>query len=338
MKTWRVSLSERRKSACTGRLALVALALFSWNAGAQTIPPRATENPQQALSCNVADGFTLAAVGDLIVDRPISGIQDEGFLATSRILRETDAAFGNMEGTLIDIRHFDGYPQAETDPTPLLGVPEIARDLRAMGIRLVSRANNHTTDWGIEGMRQTDKALDEAGVVHAGTGQNRALARAARFLDTPKGRVGIVSMASSFAPMSVSTMPLGEMPGRPGLNALRTTEWELVTPDMFESLRKIRDAAVSRGAGVHNARGRPWRAANRLASGGTSDPRKIATALATISYRDQDRAQHRHHSRRLACASSHFASSVPAATLRHSTPATPYVLRFNKLPIEFRAC
>lgn len=223
-------------------LVSVVLPFFSLSMSGQTTQTAATGNQKRALSCSVADGFTLAAVGDMIVARPISAIEDEGFLETSRILRDADAAFGNMEGTLIDIRHFEGYPAGENGGGPSIGVLEIAKDLRAMGIRLVSRANNHTTDFGIEGMRQTDKTLDEAGIVHAGTGENRDLARAASFLDTPRGRVGIVSMASTFTPMSTSTMPLGEMPWRPGLNALRTTEWKLVTREMFENLREIRDA------------------------------------------------------------------------------------------------
>lgn len=223
-------------------LVSIVLPFFSLSMSGQTTQTAATENQKRALSCSVADGFTLAAVGDMIVARPISAIEDEGFLETSRILRDADAAFGNMEGTLIDIRHFEGYPAGENGGGPSIGVPEIAKDLRAMGIRLVSRANNHTTDFGIEGMRQTDRTLDEAGIVHAGTGENRDLARAASFLDTPRGRVGIVSMASTFTPMSTSTMPLGEMPWRPGLNALRTTEWKLVTREMFENLREIRDA------------------------------------------------------------------------------------------------
>jgi poly-gamma-glutamate capsule biosynthesis protein CapA/YwtB (metallophosphatase superfamily) len=222
-------------------IVLVALAFSSLSVSGQASRTATTENPQKALSCSISDGFTLAAVGDMVVAQPISSIQDEGFTMTSRILREADAAFGNLEETLIDFRHFSGYPQASGD-IGLIGVPEVARDLRSMGIRLVSRANNHSTDFGIEGMRQTDQTLDEAGIVHAGTGENRGQARAARFLDTPKGRVGVISMASSFASFAPATTELGEVPGRPGMSALRTKMWALVTPEMLENLRKIRDA------------------------------------------------------------------------------------------------
>jgi poly-gamma-glutamate synthesis protein (capsule biosynthesis protein) len=241
VKIWSVKLPMGKIPARAGLIALVALAFFPLSVSGQAIQTATTGNPQKALSCSVSDGFTLAAVGDIVVAQPISGIQDEGFTTTSRILREADAAFGNIEETLIDMRHFKGHPQATGD-IGLVGVPEVARDLRAMGIRLVSRANNHSTDFGIEGMRETDQTLDEAGIVHAGTGENRELARAARFLVTPKGRVGIVSTASTFTSPSPATAELGEVPGRPGMSALRTKMWALVTSEMLENLRKIRDA------------------------------------------------------------------------------------------------
>src|SRR5467141_2203781 len=121
MKIWSVNLSMWKMPARAGLLALVALAFFPLSVSGQAIQTATTENPQKALSCSVSDGFTLAAVGDLIVAQPISSIQDEGFTTTSRILREADAAFGNMEDTLIDIRHFQGYPQAEYSGQWLIG-------------------------------------------------------------------------------------------------------------------------------------------------------------------------------------------------------------------------
>jgi poly-gamma-glutamate synthesis protein (capsule biosynthesis protein) len=45
-------------------------------------------------------------------------------------------------------------------------------------------------------MLSTDDALDALGIVHAGSGRNLNEARAAQFLDTPKGRVGLVGMYS----------------------------------------------------------------------------------------------------------------------------------------------
>src|SRR5205823_12807599 len=147
----------------------------------------------------------------------------------------------NFEGTAIDLTRTPAVPQAEFGGVWIIGTPAVASDLKAIGFDVMSRANNHATDWGLEGMRQTSRALDEAGVVHGGVGEHRAGARAARFFDTDKGRVALISMASTFTPLSRSAPPAGEAPGRPGVNALRTTRYSLVTADELKALRKIRD-------------------------------------------------------------------------------------------------
>ena len=199
----------------------------------------APRDPQRELATSVADGFTLAAVGDCIIARPIS--QTPGFVPVGKLVHDADVAFGNFEGTAIDLTRTPAIPQAEFGGVWIIGAPAVAKDLRSIGFDLMSRANNHATDWGLEGMRQTDRALDEAGIVHAGTGEDRAAARGARYVDTDKGRVAIISMASTFTPLSRSAPPAGQAPGRPGVNALRTTRHALVTADELRALRKIRD-------------------------------------------------------------------------------------------------
>lgn len=201
--------------------------------------PPAPSDRQQELMMSVADGFTVAAVGDNIIARPVS--QTPGFAPIGRIVHDADAAFGNFEGTAIDLTRTPAVPQAEFGGVWIIGSPAVTGDLKAIGFDLMSRANNHATDWGLEGMRQTSKALDEAGIVHAGVGEHRAAARAARYFDTDKGRVALISMASTFTPLSRSAPPAGEAPGRPGVNALRTTRHSFVTEEELRFLRKIRD-------------------------------------------------------------------------------------------------
>lgn len=207
--------------------------------GQPAAPPR---DAAHELAMSVTDGYTLAAVGDCIIARPVSQIVDPAFRGVVKILQSADVAFGNFEGSAIDIRTFAGHPQAEFGGVWIIGAPEVARDLKTMGFDVMSRANNHATDWGSEGMRLTSEALDRAGIVHAGVGEHRAAARAGRYLDTPAGRVAIVSMASSFTPLSRATPPVGQAPGRPGVNAIRTRRYNLVAREELEVLRKIRDA------------------------------------------------------------------------------------------------
>jgi poly-gamma-glutamate synthesis protein (capsule biosynthesis protein) len=216
-------------------VALTSAAIFAQQPPAPA-PPR---DPQRELSMSVADGFTVAAVGDNIIARPVS--QTPGFAPVGKIIHDADAAFGNFEGTAIDLSRTPAVPQAEFGGVWIIGTPAVAKDLKAIGFDVMSRANNHATDWGLEGMRQTSRALDEAGIVHAGVGEHRAAARAARYFDADKGRVALISIASTFTPLSRSAPPAGEAPGRPGVNALRTTRFALVTSEELRMLRKIRD-------------------------------------------------------------------------------------------------
>jgi poly-gamma-glutamate synthesis protein (capsule biosynthesis protein) len=177
---------------------------------------------EQELRTNVPDGFTFGAVGDLIISRPLS--QYAGSIPEFRgvidVLKSMTVMYGNMETAIFDVRNFTGSPYSWDGDWTNAAVPGVARDLRAMGFAIVSRANNHALDWGIEGMRETSRWLDDAGIVHAGVGENRGLARAPRYLETPSGRVALVSLASTFRPTTDSLPAQGATPGRAGVNAL----------------------------------------------------------------------------------------------------------------------
>jgi poly-gamma-glutamate capsule biosynthesis protein CapA/YwtB (metallophosphatase superfamily) len=195
----------------------------------------------QELEMSVADGFVLSAVGDCIISRPLSHYMenDEPFSKVVQILQESDAAVGNLETTIIELSKFKGYPFSWVGDWTLMSEPQVAKDLATMGFDLFSRANNHVMDWGIEGMRETSQWLDQANLVHAGAGENEAMARAAHYFDSKKGRIAIVSMASSFRPTTDALPPQGASPGRPGINALNVNRITVVTAEMMLSLSKI---------------------------------------------------------------------------------------------------
>lgn len=198
-----------------------------------------------SISTNVTDGFTLVAVGDLIVSRAVTKGRDIGFGAVAEILRDADVTFGNLEINSFDIQSFAGSPQAEYGGAYHLSLPEVVPDLKAMGFNMVGRANNHTVDWGVEGMRETTRLLDQSGIVHAGAGENLAQAGAARFLETTRGRAALISFTSSFLPMARAGDPAGEAPGRPGVNPLRLAESIVIPPDALEDLKRIRSKIFS---------------------------------------------------------------------------------------------
>jgi poly-gamma-glutamate synthesis protein (capsule biosynthesis protein) len=205
--------------------------------------------PARELETRVPDGFTLAAVGDLITTHPLAQTltADPEFAAVVKLLRDADAAYGNFETTAIDLGRFTGQSYPGRDDWPLAGLPAVARDLRALGFDFVSRANNHAMDYGIEGMRETSRWLDEAGIVYAGIGENRGDARAARYLEGPTTRIGLVSMTSTYRDYADALPPLERAAGRPGVNALRTTKTYIVTPETLGHLRAVKEALQAPG-------------------------------------------------------------------------------------------
>jgi poly-gamma-glutamate synthesis protein (capsule biosynthesis protein) len=252
--------APRRKHAFTIILASLALAPAALSGQSSPKPKPPTPAPTPALfdprrpparelETRVPDGFTLAAVGDLISTRPLAQTVpgDPDFAAVVKILRNADAAYGNFETTAIDLSHFPGQSYPGRDDWPLAALPEVARDIRALGFDLVSRANNHAMDFGLEGMRETSRWLDEAGIIYAGIGENRDDARAARYLETPSARIGLVSMASTYRDYADALPQHGRAPGRPGINALRTTKTVLVTPEMLRQLRSLKEALDAPG-------------------------------------------------------------------------------------------
>ena len=216
--------------------AAAALMGFALGAGAQTTPVYGPADPVQKnakrfdprrpiaheMQTDVPDGFTVGAVGDLIISRPLSqyAARMPGFDAVLRVLRSSDVLYGNLETTIFDSRSFSGAPSSWDDDWTNSAAPEVAGDLKSMSFDIVSRANNHSLDWGLEGMRETNRRLDEAGIVYAGVGEDRGLARAPGYLENAKARVALVSVASTFRPTTDALPRHDAASGRAGLSAL----------------------------------------------------------------------------------------------------------------------
>lgn len=198
----------------------------------------------QDMVMKISEPFTMAAVGDVIITRPLSQFDDPGLQAALRILQDADVAVGNFESLIRDERTFEG-PLGGS----MMGTREVASDLVAMGFDLMGRAGNHLMDSGQEGIFETMRLMDEAGLVHAGAGRNLDEARAPRFVEVAKGRVGLVAMYSQTGggqSRLAATYLDGVRGGRPGLNSLGVTRTITVRPEDIEPLRAARDAVYAR--------------------------------------------------------------------------------------------
>lgn len=89
-------------------------------------------------------------------------------------------------------------------------------------------------------MRESNRLLDEAGLVHAGTGENAAQAQAARIMHTAAGSVALVSVTTSPAtPVAGAVDPLLGSPGRAGVNALTVRRELVVPPPLMASINQL---------------------------------------------------------------------------------------------------
>ncbi|WP_334163739.1 CapA family protein [Phenylobacterium sp.] len=233
----------------TRRAALASAAGMIGAAAAPALAQTAYD-PAIETATTIGDGFTLAAVGDIIYPLPLAGSPDPRFQAAIRPIRDADLGYGNLEMSIIDAPRFQGVPSYL-----FMGSPDVAEDLRAMGFDALGRANNHLYDYGPEGMIETNAHLDRAGIVHSGSGPNYGAARAPRYLMTRKGRVAFVTAATTHSPtftplfQIVRALPASsEMPGRPGMSVLGTTQIFNVPPSLAESVRAVKRAFPTGGA------------------------------------------------------------------------------------------
>jgi poly-gamma-glutamate synthesis protein (capsule biosynthesis protein) len=141
---------------------------------------------------------TIALMGDVMLGRGVNEtIHERGFeypwgdvLPT---LRQADFRFINLECALTSHTRewFDGGSKA----FHFRADPGVVETLATADIDFVSLANNHTGDFGAEGLAETLAVLDRAGIAHGGAGANLAAARAPARFEKNGLRVAVVSFA-----------------------------------------------------------------------------------------------------------------------------------------------
>ena len=202
--------------------------------------------------------LTMALTGDSIITQHLKPYREPEFLKLMDLVRGADVAFTNIE---MLFHNYEGYPSAVSGGTFMRAEPDLAKDLAWAGFDLGGCANNHTGDYSVEALFSTDRALTEAGIVHAGIGENLQQAREARYADTASGRVAIVSASSTFTPHSVAGRQRSDMKGRPGLSPLHFETHYTVDAENLAQLRalagKLPAGAAAEGGGGRRGAANP---------------------------------------------------------------------------------
>lgn len=183
--------------------------------------------------------ITFAATGDSFITRRLPSESIDSFRGISQLLQTADVRFTNLEVTL---HHTEGYPSAESGGTWAMAAPDVLEDLKAYGFNLYAWANNHTMDYSHGGLLATERYLNEQGLIHAGVGKNLAEASSPKYLETPSGRVALISATSTFHESWRAGEQRPDIIGRPGINPLRFKTTYFVTKQEIEKLKAIADA------------------------------------------------------------------------------------------------
>lgn len=182
--------------------------------------------------------FSLTLVGDSIIETPISVRQSEPrFMAAVQAVRNGDAAFTNLELT------FPGrnaYPAGKPRNSWISSDPSMLKELQWFGFNLFAAANNHSLDYGIQGLLDTIQVLRQDNAVFAGIGENLGEARAPGYLSTANGRIALIACASTFQEDEPAGAARSDLRGRPGLNPLRHETRYLVNAASLEALEHIK--------------------------------------------------------------------------------------------------
>jgi hypothetical protein len=105
-----------------------------------------------------SDRMTMAAVGDCVITRKVSERRDPRFLDLVELLRSADCTWGNCEMIFHEANQV--YPTPKGRDMNVICEPWGADELKWMGFDVVGNANNHTMDYGAEGLRGTLANLD----------------------------------------------------------------------------------------------------------------------------------------------------------------------------------
>lgn len=194
------------------------------------------------MGTHLSEEFTIAATGDAILTREILPYEGQSaeFDRLLNVLRNADTTAANLE---VIVHDYDHYPSPTSGGTYMRAPPKVLDELAGMGCNLFSAATNHVFDFTYGGIEQTLEELERRDLAAAGLGMNLYEARRPAYLETPAGRVGMVSACSSITPGSTAGPQSPALPGRPGLSPLSVESIYHVTEEELEELEGVSESA-----------------------------------------------------------------------------------------------
>jgi len=117
---------------------------------------------------------------------------DETFGDLIPIIRESDISITNLECPLTNSKN----ALKKTGPN-LKASLNVARFLKEAGFNLVTLANNHIMDYGVEGLNSTIKACSEESINYTGVGNNLKEARLIHYHEHAKIKIAFINICEN---------------------------------------------------------------------------------------------------------------------------------------------
>jgi poly-gamma-glutamate synthesis protein (capsule biosynthesis protein) len=160
--------------------------------------------------------------GDIVLSGQLNRPTGKGTVYHHTCLADT--CFTNLEMPFVK----EGY--ATEKIIALKADPIHAHILHDLGVDVVTVANNHAMDYGIQGLRESIQALNSVGVAHVGGGEDVSESLAPVIKDVKGRKVAYIGVTT--------TLPNGNSAGtsRPGLAGVRVfTKYIVDTVTIDES-------------------------------------------------------------------------------------------------------
>ncbi|OJU18909.1 MULTISPECIES: CapA family protein [unclassified Sphingomonas] len=187
-------------------------------------------------------------LGQSLIQRAICDDGWPGMAAIAALLRRADVVFTDLE---TPIEGEGAGEPTRSDATLHRAPPAVLDCLRALGVTLVTTANNHAWDLGTGGILSTIDALDRHGIVHAGSGRDLDAAAAPAIQQTPHGGFALVAAAAgAIRPGAAAAAD------HPGVNELRRRDDGSLEPEdvarVLAAIRTVRASGATVLMCLHN--------------------------------------------------------------------------------------
>ena len=185
----------------------------------------------------------VALVGQALIKTDLCAAAPSALMQAREYLAGNDVNFTNLEVAIDPI----GRNLRRRSATAVPAQPVVLDCLKSMGFNLLSLANNHAFDVLREGLLATIEETRARGFAFAGTGIDADAATAAGYLDTKKGRVALVAMATGAGQLVPETWAAS---GRAGVNYLERLKDGTPNPEHRDRILNAVRSAAKTGAFV----------------------------------------------------------------------------------------